>query len=94
MQIDVAFENMTTTLQVDFQTPLGMVQKALCRAFHQSFPQKKAILEIKNDTYDEFIQQPFSECSEGTIVTVRFQQTDDPFFYDCFDRNPDHIWLR
>ena len=94
MRVEVRFEGTSIILTVDPDTPLGKVQKVLCASFRQQFPRCKATLQIDDKTFDEFIQQPFSECSEGAVALVSFDQTDDPFFYDCFDRNPRHAWLR
>ncbi len=41
-----------------------------------------------DNTYDAFVQYPFKACSEGATFEVEFLDTDDPFFYDKFDRGP------
>ena len=94
MQIEVKFEAESVMIDVEPDMPLGKVQKTLCRTFRQCFPRRKATLKIDDKIYDEFIQQPFENCSEGAVAVVSFAQTDDPFFYDSFDRNPKHAWLR
>ena len=54
--------------------------------FRQRFPAKKANLIANGTIFDEFIQQPFHCCKDGDLVTVVFSDTDDPYFYDLFDR--------
>ena len=41
-----------------------------------------------DNTYDAFVQYPFKTCNEGAIFEIEFDKTDDPFFYDKFDRGP------
>jgi len=94
MLVEVQFGDQSATLDVEKNMPLGKAQKALCKIFRQPFPKMKAAVEINGDVFDEFIQEPFSECGEGDIVLARFDQTDDPFMYDLFDRRPNHDWLR
>ena len=96
MQITVKLEEGDSSIMIDVEpdTPLGKVQKLLCRAFREHFPRQKAYLKIDDTDYGEFVQQPFANCSDGAVAVVRFVQTDDPCFYDCFDRNPNHAWLR
>ena len=80
-------------IEVGFHTPLGQVQKALCLAFGQRFPATKATLTVDGETYDEFIQKPFHRCKEGDNIIVRFNDTDDPYFYDWFDRKGSKLKL-
>ena len=69
------------------------VQKDVCRMFHQRFPAKKARLIANGASFDEFIQKPFHRSKEGDIVTVLFSDTDDPYFYDLFDRKGSKLKL-
>ena len=94
MKIEVHFADQRMELEVFEDTCLGAVQRILCRHFQQRFPFSKASLTIENETYDEFIQEPFRTCRDGAVVHVCFDDTDDPLFYDLLDRNPNHKWLQ
>ena len=94
MKVFLQYGQQAALVDVQSDTPLGAMQKMLCRIFGQRFPVKKATLTTQGHTFDEFAQQPFSSCSEGVSLEVKFCDTDDPFFYDLLDRNPRHHWLR
>jgi hypothetical protein len=94
MKVFLQYGQQAALVDVQFDTPLGALQKTLCRLFGQRFPVKKATLSTQGETFDEFNQEPFSSCSEGVSLEVKFCDTDDPFFYDLLDRNPRHHWLR
>ncbi len=72
--------------EVGRTSSLADVQKLLCRLYRQSFPARKAVLTSDDTTYDAFGQYPFKTCSEGATFEVEFVDTDDPYFYDKFDR--------
>ena len=77
--------------EVERTSSLADVQQLLCRLYRQSFPAKKAVLNLEEslcDTYDAFGQYPFKTCNEGAIFEIEFDKTDGPFFYDKFDRGP------
>ena len=65
-----------------------MSKQLLCRLPRQSLPAKKAGLTSDDVLFDAFGQYPFKNCSEGATFEVEFMDTDDPFFYDKFDRGP------
>ncbi len=67
---------------------LADVQQLLCRLYRQSFPAKKAVLTSNGVLFDVFGQYPFKTCNEGDIFEIESGKTDDPFFYDKFDRGP------
>ena len=71
---------------VDRASSLADVQQLLCRLYRQTFPGTKAILTSNDVLFDVFVQYPFKTCSEGATFEVEFVDTDDPFFYDKFDR--------
>ena len=72
--------------EVERTSSLADVQLLLCRLYRQPFPATKAVLTSDNFLYDAFGQHPFETCIEGTVYEVKFTATDDPFFYDKFDR--------
>ena len=87
--VRIAFQcaGVEESCEVDRASSLADVQQLLCRLYRQSFPAKKAVLTSDN-TYDAFVQYPFKTCNEGATFEVEFVDTDDPFFYDKFDRGP------
>ncbi len=94
MKIEVRYSGKLLIVDVSEDTFLGALQKPLCGYFGQRFPFMKAVLVVENEEFDEFFSKPFSKCSEGGSAVVTFREnTDDPFFYDLFDRNPNHKWL-
>ena len=72
--------------EFDRAATLGEVQQLICRRFRRSFPSMKAMLTVEGKKYDEFVQCPFKMCRDRSVVEVRFIPTDDPHFYDVFDR--------
>ncbi len=64
------------------------VQRDLCKKFGQRFPATMAILVVGGQVYANFHEAPFEHCSEGDVVDVIFQPTNDPSFYDESDRRP------
>jgi len=74
-------------LAVSTGTRLRHVQEDLCRIFGQPFPAMKAWLRIGGRAWDDFEDAPFAGCDdEAVVATVDFMPTDDPLFYDIFDR--------
>ena len=65
---------------------LADVQQLICRLYRQSFPAKKAVLTSNGVLFDVFGQYPFKTCNEGAIFEIEFDKTDDPLFFDKFDR--------
>ncbi len=43
--------------------------------------------------YDEFGQKPFIGCADENQICVVFAPTDDPFFYDKYDRRGTKVTL-
>ena len=91
--INLTFGDATHVHVVSKNASLRDVQKDVCRMFHQRFPAKKARLIANGANFDEFIHQPFHRSKEGDIVTVLFSDTDDPYFYDLFDRKGSKLKL-
>jgi hypothetical protein len=92
--INLTFGDATHAHVVHKNASLRDVQQDVCRMFHQRFPAKKAILvDAMGRTFDEFIQKPFHRCKEGDNIIVRFNDTDDPYFYDWFDRKGSKLKL-
>ena len=89
--VKLCFQNesgLRYTCDVQSSARLSMVQRKLCKLFGIGFPKMKASLTIRGARFDDFLDQPFLEASEGDVVTVSFAKTDDPFFYDLADRLP------
>ena len=80
------------TCEVNKRTRLADVQRPICRLFKKRFPITKATLATRGGFFDEFMQQPFLETSDGDIVVVSFEQTDEPLFFDLADRAPHRAW--
>ena len=91
--INLTFGDATHAHVVQKNASLRDVQKDVCRMFRQRFPAKKARLIANGANFDEFIQKPFHRSKEGDIVTVLFSDTDDPYFYDLFDRKGSKLKL-
>ena len=62
------------------------LQRELCNKFGHRFPSTMAVLIVGGRLYDQFEEQPFADCDEGTTVGISFGPTDNPFFYDEADR--------
>ena len=88
--VRVAFRcaSVEESCEVERTSSLADVQQLLCRFYRQSFPAKKAVLTSDDVLFDAFVQCPSKTCSEGAAYEVKFVDTDDPFFYDKFDRGP------
>ncbi len=88
--VRIAFQcaGVEESCEVERTSSLADVQQLLCRFYRQSFPAKKAVLTSDDVLFDAFCQYPFKTCSDGAIFTIKFENTDDPFFYDKFDRGP------
>ncbi len=86
--VQVAFrcDGVEESCEVERTSSLADVQQLLCRLYRQSFPGMKAIATSNGVLFDVFGQYPFKNCSEGAAYEVKFVDTDDPFFYDKFDR--------
>ncbi len=86
--VRVAFQcaGVEESCEVERTSSLADVQQLLCRFYRQSFPAKKAVLTSDDVLFDAFVQCPFKTCNEGAAYEVKFVDTDDPFFYDKFDR--------
>ena len=76
------------TISVLQAVRLRDVQEVICRLFHKTFPATKACIVERAWTYDDFFNQPFLNSADGDVMRVRFIKTDDPYFYDKFDRKP------
>ena len=86
--VRIAFQcaGVEESCEVERTSSLADVQQLLCRFYRQSFPAKKAVLTSDDVLFDAFGQYPFKTCSEGATFEVEFVDTDDPYFYDKFDR--------
>ena len=63
------------------------LQQSLCTFFQQPFPKKLAKIQVYDKTYDDFMDYPFENViGEEIEVTVTFEDTTDPYFYDMMDR--------
>jgi hypothetical protein len=66
------------------------LQESLCEAFHARFPAEMAV--ITTDTgncFEDFQTVPFEGVPVEIVevhATVKFLQTDNPYFYDVWDR--------
>ena len=76
------------TISVVQAVRLRDVQEVICRLFHKTFPATKACIVERAWTHDDFFNQPFLNSADGDVMRVRFIKTDDPYFYDKFDRKP------
>jgi len=52
-----------------------------------TFPKYKANLVFTGvRVFDDFMDRPFRRCAPTDEAVVVFTETDDPYFYDVFDR--------
>ena len=86
--VRIAFQcaGVEESCEVERTSSLADVQQLLCRLYLQSSPARKAVLTSNDVLFDVFVQYPFKTCNEGATFEVEFVDTDDPFFYDKFDR--------
>ena len=78
----------TAELAVDSDASLRELQALVCKLFRQRCPATKATLAVGEAVYDDFMHDPFENCSRSVEATVTFAPTDDPYFYDLRDRRP------
>ena len=76
------------TIRVVQAVRLRDVQEIICRLFRKTFPATKACIVEQAWTHDDFFNQPFLNSADGDVMRVSFIKTDDPYFYDKFDRKP------
>ena len=75
------------TLAVERNASLRECQRELCKLFKKAFPKHKASLVFTGArVYDDFMDRPFRRCAPTDEAVVVFTETDDPYFYDVFDR--------
>ncbi len=86
VRVSFRCDGVEESCEVERASSLAAVQQLLCRLYRQSFPAKKAVLTSDDVLFDVFGQYPFKNCNEGAAYEVKFADTDDPFFYDKFDR--------
>ena len=69
------------------------LQEDLCLKFKKPFPETMASLTVNGIQYEEFNEQPF-KCNYplGECV-VEFKKTDNPLFYDEWDRRKNKLTL-
>ena len=68
------------------EASLRNVQKEICSVFGERFPAMKADIVFGKAVFDSFIDRPFVACADGDVMEVRFQPSDDPYWYDFADR--------
>jgi hypothetical protein len=59
MKVFLQYGQQAALVDVQFDTPLGALQKTLCRLFGQRFPVKKATLTTQGETFASSINNPF-----------------------------------
>jgi len=75
------------SLAVERNASLRDCQQELCKLFKKAFPKYKASLVFTGSrVYDDFMDRPFRRCAPTDEAVVVFTETDDPYFYDVFDR--------
>ena len=89
--ITVKFQKLESTMAVEMDLPKSIqlrdLQKDLCSFFKERFPKKLAKVQVYDKIYDEFMDYPFEEViGEEIAVSVTFEDTTDPYFYDLQDR--------
>ena len=75
------------TLELPKTTQLKDLQQTLCVFFNKPFPKKLAKVKVYSKIYDEFQEYPFGDVlGEEIQVSVTFEDTTNPYFYDLMDR--------
>jgi len=82
-----AVSGLSETITVNKNASLRDCQQELCKLFKKAFPKHKASLVFTGARiYDDFMDRPFRRCAPTDEAVVVFTETDDPYFYDVFDR--------
>jgi len=75
------------TFAVERNASLRECQQELCKLFKNTFPKYKASLVFTGvRVFHDFMDRPFRRCAPTDEAVVVFTETDDPYFYDVFDR--------